>query len=159
MNWYKKAKLNISDEKWNALSDLEKEQHIKEEHFKKFPEKISIPSLSQFILRPTDKSYCKLVNINVDEFDRLFQNNKDQYIGKSGTLNAVKGRYQGFLDFLREGKQIEAPTINFNEEFNQIEFTNGRHRYSVLRDMGMKIMPVSIDINNIEIAKKSGILT
>jgi hypothetical protein len=136
---------------------LDIEKQIRRDFLKQYPNEPIIPPLNQFIIRKTDQNCCKLVNINVDKFDQLFQNNKDQYIGKQG-INSIKGRYQGFNDFLRTKELIEASTVGINKELNQAEFTNGRHRYSVLRDMGMKIIPVAMYNESIPIAQKMGLL-
>ena len=154
MNWYKKAQMKGVSGK--EADDIEKE--IRDDFLKQYPKEPTIPPLSQFILRPEDRKCCKLVNIDVDKFDKLFQNNSDQYIGKGGTDNFVKGRYQGFQDFLRTNEPIQASTVGVSELYNQAQFTNGRHRYSVLRDMGIKIMPVAMYFESIPVAKKLGLI-
>jgi hypothetical protein len=156
MNWYKKAQI-MKGVSGKEADDIEKQ--IRDDFLKLYPEEPTIPPLSQFIRRPEDRKCCKLVNIDVEKFDKLFQNNTDQYIGKGGTDNFINGRYKGFQDFLRTKEPIQASTVGISELYNQAQFTNGRHRYSVLRDMGMKIMPVAMYFESIPVAKKLGLIT
>lgn len=131
------------------------EEQIRKNFLDKYPDEPSIPPLSQFILAKTDRQY-NLVNIDVEKFDKLFQNDIGFYINRGGT-NGIHGRYERFGDFLRTKTPIEASLVHISEDMQTASFSNGRHRYAFLRDMGMKIMPVAMDNESFIRAKKLGI--
>ena len=92
--------------------------------------------------RSKDRILCKL---DVDKFDKQWKNSDERnemYIGKGGTGNTIGNRYEQFGKWLhtddRRWKRnpeepIEVSEISVNED-GSINFLNGRHRYSWLRD-------------------------
>jgi len=73
--------------------------------------------------------------------------------------------YNRFIEFLDKGEEkgffpIQAPLVHvsFMDGRWRAMFTNGRHRYSVFRDMGAKAIPVGLDKNNLADATKLGLI-
>jgi hypothetical protein len=98
-----------------------------------------------------------LVAIDVNKFDQAFAREREAYIGRGGTGNSIRDRYQRFVAFLKANDTIEASTISVGEN-GRVDFINGRHRYAVMRDLGVKVMPVVITADTVENARKAGYL-
>ena len=98
--------------------------------------------------------------LDVSKIEKLFKKKEDLYISYNGGRNSISNRYQNFIDYLKTGQKIEAPRIEITEALNEpdIEFIDGRHRFSVLRDMGMTQMPFALSEQSYEIAKKYDLL-
>ncbi len=72
----------------------------------------------------------------------LYLENAD---GRPNTRNFISGA-------VREGKILGMPHISFHyDDLNKVSFTDGRHRFSWMRDHGAHAMPVTI--NQTEIAR------
>jgi len=95
-----------------------------------------------------------VVMVDVRKFDESWKMDEQMHVGPGGTGHAMRGRYERFKEFLKEGKPIEMSEVSFykNPETGQVEghFTNGRHRFAVLRDMGLKTMPVAVSKSQAE---------
>lgn len=114
------------------------------------------------------KNYS-LVKTNVKKFDRAWSKSVDFYIGKDGLGASIGDRYHRFLDILgmpdKERRMwlkgetktgdVAASLVNVSPD-GRIDFVNGRHRYAVLRDLGAKQIPVSMDKDSIPHAKRHG---
>ncbi|MGB7195330.1 MAG: hypothetical protein WBD81_17890 [Collimonas pratensis] len=98
----------------------------------------------------------KLVSINIAKFDPAFQKDKGFYLSPTGE-GEVPGRRAGFEAFLKTGKPVEAPEV-FVGDRGEVAFTNGRHRYSVIRDQGEKSMPMAMSPESEANARKFGLL-
>jgi hypothetical protein len=108
-----------------------------------------------------------LVKVNVKKFDRAWKRESDYYIGKGGLGASIGDRYQRFLHILGMPEEerrmwlqgettsgnVAASLVNVNAD-GRIDFTNGRHRFAVLRDLGAKKIPVSMTQDSIQNAKK-----
>lgn len=108
-----------------------------------------------------------VINVKVPEFDKEWAKDSGFYVGKGGA-GEIKGRIRGFKDFLENGRfdprtqgyekvPVEMPEVSITED-GQVNFTNGRHRFSVFRDMGRETMPVSMSKESAERAKELGIV-
>lgn len=115
--------------------------------------------LSRIELEPELRSTHKLVLLDVKTLDDLFKKDGLSHIKPQGA-NALNNRYNEFCDYLRSGKKIYATRVTFNEFNGELSasISNGRHRFAVLRDMGMEKMPVALSKDSIEVAKKHGLL-
>jgi hypothetical protein len=82
--------------------------------------------------------------LDIQKVDNSWSKDKDMYIGPGGTGNPKRGSYQGFISYLQRGEPIGMPQISWGEWSKNIQFTNGRHRFAVLRDMGLKKIPAMI---------------
>lgn len=105
-----------------------------------------------------DSNKYTLASLDTKNFDKIFQ--KDGcYVGPNGE-NGISNRYQTFKEFLLEGKDIEASHVFLSEENGElsIKFIDGRHRYSVMRDMGLNTIKFAISKDQIPLARKYGLL-
>jgi hypothetical protein len=130
-------------------------------------EDISLPYLEKLkIEKPRTDSI--LVKVNVFKFDKEWSKEKDFYIGKGGSGNTIGNRYERFKEILEMPEEkrkrwltdspkgnIIASSVSVDDE-GRISFGNGRHRYSVLRDMGMKEITVAMTKKSVKNAKKYG---
>lgn len=82
---------------------------------------------------------------DVAKVDAAWKKDTGFHIGPGGD-NGIKGRYERFQQWLVDNPSvaIECPEIGYNEEIGRISFTNGRHRFAVLRDMGVKHVGVAV---------------
>jgi hypothetical protein len=103
------------------------------------------------------KSGGELVNVNPSTFDEAFSKTGWQYVGEKGK-EGISGRYEKFENYLKDAKSIEASNVSVNKD-GGIVFGDGRHRYAVLRDMGLDELPIVMDKESIKNAKKFGYLT
>lgn len=107
----------------------------------------------------------QMVEVNATKFDRAFQHNQSQYLEAGGKCkNAIKNRYQRFIEYL-QGKdyirpsEITMQTANVNGKRMVVPFfEDGRHRYAVLRDMGMGRIPMAMSEESLKLAKKAGLI-
>jgi hypothetical protein len=97
----------------------------------------------------------KLVQINIPKFDPSFQQDGGFYIPPGG--EGVTGRRAGVEKFLKTGKPVEAPEVHVDKD-GIASFINGRHHYSVIRDMGHESMPMAMDSESEENARKAGLI-
>ena len=97
-------------------------------------------------------------HMNDEKFDEIFAQNQ-QYIGKYGA-GGIGTRYSDFIKYMESGMPIHASTVVVTEENNRpiVSFVDGRHRYSVMRDLGFERIPVSMDESSKEVAEKYGLL-
>jgi hypothetical protein len=109
------------------------------------------------INRIDKKSGGELVNVNPSAFDEAYSKTGWQYVGEKGK-DGISGRYEKFENFLKDAKSIEASNVSVNKD-GGIVFGDGRHRYAVLRDMGLDELPIVMDKESIKNAKKFGYLS
>lgn len=109
------------------------------------------------INRIDKKSGGELVNVNPSAFDEAFSKTSWQYVGEKGK-DGISGRYEKFENFLKDAKSIEASNVSVNKD-GGIVFGDGRHRYAVLRDLGLDELPIVMDKESIKNAKKFGYLS
>jgi hypothetical protein len=84
-----------------------------------------------------------LVLVDVAEFDIAWrEDHPDFYIGPEG-INGSKYRYSLFEDYLLSGADIDVPEV-YVDEMGLAAFTNGRHRFAVLRDLGNQVAYVAM---------------
>jgi len=96
----------------------------------------------------------KLVNVNTDVFDEAFKKTEWQYIGKKAEGGKPE-RIAGVEEYLKTGKPINASNVVVKDN-GSIIFGDGRHRYAVLRDMGLGKIPISMDQESLQNAIKFG---
>lgn len=93
------------------------------------------------------------VEIDIKKLDRAWSLDKDYYIPPRNRLNTIGTRYERFLDFLQSGKPIEMPEVGLGPN-NIPGFDNGRHRFAVLRDLGLERMPIAVDKSQAKIFRQ-----
>jgi hypothetical protein len=114
-------------------------------------------SSKNFILDPAFRSaYNTIIWVNPNIFDKLFSKNKDFYVGAGGE-NEISGRYNRFKKFLKENTDIKLSAVYITER-GEVNFANGRHRYAVMRDMGIPKIPIAIPQECLETARKFNII-
>jgi hypothetical protein len=86
------------------------------------------------------RDYEEIVWVRPDRLDARWGVNRIEPSGKG----AIEGRREGFERFLKEETPIQPPTVTIRKN-GSVEFENGRHRFAVLRDRGVKEIPVSVD--------------
>lgn len=119
-----------------------------------------ISSIDQitFSLSPEDKAHgCEMVWVDSDKFDSAFSQDRDLYVGPHATCNSIIGRYQRFIDFLKNNNSMNISSVHVTEN-GRVNFGNGRHRYSVLRDLGWEKIPVAMTPEAIKNAKKFSLI-
>lgn len=82
--------------------------------------------------------------IDPRKFDPDWAKDEGFYIGAQGAGSAISGRYERFEKWLEGGEAIEQATVSLNPHTRTPGFTNGRHRYAVLRDKGAKKIALSV---------------
>ena len=108
------------------------------------------------INRIDKKSGGELVNVNPSAFDEAFSKTSWQYVGEKGK-DGISGRYEKFENYLKDANSIEASNVSVNKD-GAVVFGDGRHRYAVLRDMGLDELPIVMDKESIKNAQKFGYL-
>lgn len=84
-----------------------------------------------------------LVWVDSDAFDRAFQRSESFYIGKDGS-NGIGKRYAQFGEWIQQSPSMIVSSVSVDEN-GVVMFSNGRHRYSYLRDNGINPIPVAMD--------------
>ncbi|OGM10520.1 hypothetical protein A2Z67_02870 [Candidatus Woesebacteria bacterium RBG_13_36_22] len=101
----------------------------------------------------------RAVLVDVDKFDKEWSKDEDFYIGPGGTGAKISDRYERFNEFLKTGELIEMPEVSSRPltlgTGSLVGFTNGRHRFAVLRDLGFKVIPLSVDLNSFAFFKEN----
>lgn len=121
--------------------------------FKVFFEETQVIDRFAPYLLDQEKPY---VLMDVDKLDQAWKKSGQAYVSKGGE-GGISGRYELFAKFWTDGNTIIAPLINVSKN-GKVEFNNGRHRFAYLRDQGVKQIPVSIDADDLETAKKKGLI-
>jgi hypothetical protein len=103
----------------------------------------------------------EMVTIKIPEFDEAWagsESEKTYYLWPDGT-NDIAGRRARFEEWLKAnpGVPIETPEVHIGPDGTP-SFTNGRHRYAVLRDAGERTMKVSMSPESVENARKRGLI-
>ncbi len=70
--------------------------------------------------------------------------NPDHYIPPGGGGGEIGGRRANVETFLTKGKPVEASAVHVDED-GKVQFRDGRHRFSVLRDKGAAQVAVTVD--------------
>jgi hypothetical protein len=97
----------------------------------------------QFVRRPNMDRYV-MVMADVDRLDAGWQQDPNGYLPtETAGPSEVTGRRQDFKNFLAKGKPVEPSVIHVDK--NGVTFRDGRHRFAVLRDAGVKQVPVMIE--------------
>ena len=106
----------------------------------------------------SEASGDKIVMVDPRAFDPEFAKQREFYVPPGGEgAGAIGGRYQRFKEFLATHKSFQASEVGVLAN-GQVGFTNGRHRYAVLRDMGVAAIPVAMDPESVRNARKHGLL-
>ncbi len=102
----------------------------------------------------------KLQIVNTRKLDNELQKDKEYYVGINGA-NGSGFKYERFKRFLNTSRRIIVPDIYLKKSDNGKITTyvhDGRHRFAVLRDMGLIQIPVSMDDESIALAEEINLL-
>ena len=102
------------------------------------------------------KKVLKFAKTNI--LEKKFKESGSLYVGLNGK-NGSKEKYDKIKRYLETGEPIVAPHIYFDvkDDKTTLHFHDGRHRFAVLRDLGMSEIPVAINKSDIPIAEKIGL--
>ena len=121
--------------------------------------KAEIPSRIKLDKSDEEMGY-KLVNVDVEKLDKLMKENGEYYVGYKAQGGSIE-KYEGFKKFLHTKNDIYPSKIrlikNVHNEYIPI-MVDGRHRFAVLRDMGIKTLPVAINAESVEYAREAGLI-
>jgi len=85
-----------------------------------------------------------VVLVDVARLDAAWSRDRGYYIPPGGGGAEIAGRRVDFRHFLASGRAIEPPRIVIDED-GTVSFLDGRHRFSVLRDLGVRTIPVIVE--------------
>ena len=114
----------------------------------------------RIVLSDSAKVYGKkLVGLNTAKIEELFK--KDMaYISPNGEKGSISNRYEGVKEYLLTGRNINATEAVLTEDNGELKFTvlDGRHRFSVMRDMGMHKVKMALSEDSAKLAEKYGLI-
>jgi hypothetical protein len=91
-----------------------------------------------------------LVMIDVDELERAWRLDSGFHLpSESQGQSEILGRRERFREFLNENEKINASRVQIDPITNMISFSDGRHRFAVLRDLGVERLPVAVEPDDI----------
>ncbi|MBQ9246825.1 hypothetical protein IJ182_11240 [bacterium] len=101
-----------------------------------------------------------LVSLDTKKVDELLKQEKDFYIAPNGTSGTISDRYEGVKQYLLTGRDIHATELYLRENNGQLSATigDGRHRFAVMRDMGMPKIKISLNKESLFLAQKYGLV-
>jgi hypothetical protein len=101
------------------------------------------------------------VCINVQAVDAWFKNRTFKYLGLGEEDG--EGRRRKCIEYMRDKKTVKvAPSIRIAPgdglDTDQVIFRDGRHRFCIMRDLGVKKMIVGMGELSKEFAEKYGLI-
>jgi|GEM_PF-2366298 len=97
-----------------------------------------------------------IVQVDVRALNDSWKKNKTLYVGEGGE-GEIAGRLKGVQSHIASGKTIESPIVHVNQ-YGEVTFVDGRHRFATLRNMGERTVPVVMDTQSRKHAEKAGLL-
>jgi hypothetical protein len=91
--------------------------------------------------KPPQAKEAKLVWLDAKALENGFRKN-DGYVGVGGQ-GGIGNRYEMFKDYFSKNSNIHVPEIVIKPN-GEVEFVNGRHRFSYMRDNGATSIPVAL---------------
>jgi hypothetical protein len=110
----------------------------------------------EWIVPPPLEKGEAVYTIDMKKVDEAWKPNKTFYVGKGGE-GEIAGRLKGVEDWMAEGKALEMPQIHVND-YGNVTFVDGRHRFAYLRDIGHDTLPVVMDKRSAKNAQKAGMV-
>lgn len=95
----------------------------------------------------------KTVNVDLKKLDDAWKKSSYYLPSKGKGHSEVGGRREAFERFLDKGEDIESPLVTIDDD-GLVDFDDGRHRFAVLRDMGVESIPVNVPKDQAEIFRK-----
>ena len=159
---YEKVTVNVDDKYDEMVESVLKQKNIQ---FVKSPKlskesALNPENIYKRLVLPKYTPHKKLISLNTEKIDELFKETPNFYISPNGEQGAISNRYQRVKDYFATGKDIEAPEIYLSERNGKLclDFQDGRHRYSVMRDLGLKRIKFAVDTDTLKNAFKYGLI-
>jgi SPP1 gp7 family putative phage head morphogenesis protein len=96
------------------------------------------------------------VVVDVAKLDEAWSKNPSNYVSPEGA-NEIEGRRERFKRFLATKEPVEQSLVTIDEGSHRVLFEDGRHRFAVLRELGVEKIPVTVRREHAEaIRKKTG---
>lgn len=92
----------------------------------------------------TSKTHTTVM-VDAKALDKAWSLDHDYYIPPGGGGAEIAGRRQAFEAFQKSGEPIQASRVSVDPKTGVASFTDGRHRFSVLRDQGVERVPITIE--------------
>ena len=116
---------------------------------------------SRIILSYEDENNGNILTyVNTQKLDKELSKNKESYVGFNAQ-NGSKEKYDNFKKYLRTNQAINATSIYLRREKDgniYVKVKDGRHRFALLRDMGLKNIKISIEKESIGLAKEINLI-
>ena len=117
--------------------------------------------IKRMVLSPSGENREEfLQKIDATKLDVELKKNPEMHVGYKGK-NGSRLKYDRFKTFLKTNQEIRSPIIYLRKlPSGEIEthIYDGRHRFAVLRDMGIKQIPVTIDEDSLKLAREIGLV-
>ena len=127
------------------------EKHTKEED-------LDPKNIYKRIVLPKKRPNQRLVSLDVKKVDDLFKEN-DLYIFEEKNQSKDKS-FQNVRNYLATGRDIDATEIVLSEKNDKLflSILDGRHRFCVMRDLGMDKIKFALSEDSCELAYKYGLI-
>ncbi|MDD3013625.1 MAG: hypothetical protein PHC34_07985 [Candidatus Gastranaerophilales bacterium] len=96
-----------------------------------------------------------LKEVYTEKLNNLLKLDPYFYVGIGGKYG-IKSKYQNFIKYLETDKSILAPILSLYN--NKAGLIDERHTFAVLRDIGMKKIPLAVKDIDIPIVKKLNLI-
>lgn len=106
------------------------------------------------------KAKYRLVDVKTKEFDELCRQSglTQRYYYTNESWNTSR---REFLDVLKSGTKIEPPVVHIEKDDNgdvKAAFERGYLEYTVLKEMGLKNVPIIMTSTDLKLAQKLGLV-
>lgn len=110
-------------------------------------------------LDPKDVARYRLMVLPTEQVERLFRQEAYTYVGPGGSHAGINGRYEQFERYVETGKPIYASSLRIQESplgEIRLKFIDGRHRFALLRDRGVKYIPFAVHKDDLPFLQSLG---
>ncbi len=150
---FDKFYLTVPNENDNRLIKLLKRLRIP---FQKVNEKeaLDLDNIYLRIMQDDEENY-EIHCVNVGKLNKIFEK-EVSYIEKHGK-NCFNDKYNRFIEFLKTEQNIKPPKISlYKTEDGSVSafIEDGRHRFAVLRDLGLTEMPILINKDSLPLLQE-----
>jgi len=120
-------------------------------HTMQIPIEVGGRTIPVYATRPDDV----LVPINLEAFDQAWAKETGFHLPPTGE-NRIRGRYERAAEFVTSGQPMEAPRVTVTRD-GRVGFSDGRHRTAVLRDQGVRELPMAMTPESAANAERLGL--
>lgn len=116
---------------------------------------------SRIVMSEYDKEAGNiLLEVNTRKLDNELQKDSDYYVSINNG-NCSHNKIERLRRYLKTNQQINATSIYLKRNENgeiETRIKDGRHRFAVLKDMGLSSIPISISKDSIELAREINLI-